>query len=141
MSSWKFWIIAINSGPENRNFTNDFGFWRNHFCWIRYVRLLLGFKFHNFSNQYVSAAKENAFDQFQLILIDWKMAIFQTNWKWRGSSIIRFQTSIECTRCKINRILVKPKMIGSNWWYLSNESEKLKFHSGNQKICPVENSE
>ena len=66
---------------------------------------------------------------------------YKRNWKWRGSSIIRFQNSIECTGCKINQILVKPKIIGSIWEYISNESEKSKFHSGNQKICPVENSE
>ena len=63
---------------KNSNFANDLGFRRNQFCWVRDVKLLLGFKFHNFSNQYVSVAKENAFDQFQLILIDWKLAIFQT---------------------------------------------------------------
>ena len=67
--------------------------------------------------------------------------IINRNWKWRGSSIIRFQTSIECTGCKTIRILVKPKTLGSNWWYLSNESERSRFDSGNQKICPVENSE
>ena len=35
----------------------------------------------------------------------------------------------------------KSKNIESNCEYLSNESEKSKFHSGGQKICPVENSE
>ena len=49
---------------KNGHFANDLGFRRNQFCWVRDVRLLLGFKFHNFSNQYVSVAKENAFDQF-----------------------------------------------------------------------------
>ena len=49
---------------KNGNFANDLGFRRNHFCWIRDVKLFLGFKFHNFSNQYLSVAKENAFDQF-----------------------------------------------------------------------------
>ena len=63
---------------KNGNFANDLGFRRNLFCWIRDVKLLLDSRFHNFLNQYVSVAKENAFDQFQLILIDWKMAIFQT---------------------------------------------------------------
>ena len=58
------------SAPENSHFANDLEFRRNHFCWIRDVKLLLGFKFHNFSNQYVSVAKENAFDQFLLILIN-----------------------------------------------------------------------
>ena len=52
------------SALENNRFANDLGFRRNHFCWIRDVKLLLGFKFPNFSNQYVSVAKENAFDQF-----------------------------------------------------------------------------
>ena len=49
---------------KNGNFANELGFRRNHFGWIRDVKLLLGFKFRNFSNQYVSVAKENAFDQF-----------------------------------------------------------------------------
>ena len=66
-----------NIALKNGNFANDLGFRRNHFCWIRDVKLLLDSKFHNFLNQYVSVAKENAFDQFQLILIDWKMAIFK----------------------------------------------------------------
>ena len=33
---------------ENRHFANDLGIRRNYFCWIRDVKLLLGFKFHNF---------------------------------------------------------------------------------------------
>ena len=33
---------------KNRHFANDLGIRRNHFCWIRDVKLLLGFKFHNF---------------------------------------------------------------------------------------------
>ena len=28
---------------ENGHFANDLGIWRNHFCWIRDVKLLLGF--------------------------------------------------------------------------------------------------
>ena len=68
----RYGILALKNG----NFANDLGFRRNHFCWIRDVKLLLGFEFHNFSNQYASVAKENAFDQFQLILIDWRLAIF-----------------------------------------------------------------
>ena len=53
----------------------------------------------------------------------------------------KFQISNECTWFKINWILVKPKIFESNREYLSNESEKLKFHSGDKKLCPVENSE
>ena len=33
---------------ENRHFGNDFRIRRNHFYWIRDVKLLLGFKSHNF---------------------------------------------------------------------------------------------
>ena len=74
---------------KNGNFANDLGFRRNHFCWIYDVKLLLGFKFHNFSNQYVSVANENALDQFQLILIDWKMTIFQTVSEFDEISFVR----------------------------------------------------
>ena len=59
----------------------------------------------------------------------------------RGSSKIRFQISNECTGFKINRILVKPNIFESVYKYRSNECEKLKSHSGNQKLRPVENSE
>ena len=79
---------------KNGNFANDLGFRRNHFCWIRIVKLLLGFKFHNFPNQYVSVAKENAFDQFQLILIDWKMAIFQTVSEFDENCFVRTVSSV-----------------------------------------------
>ena len=79
---------------KNGNFANDLGFRRNHFCWIRDVKLLLGFKIRNFSNQYVSVAKENAFDQFQLILIDWKMAISQTLSEFDETSFVRTVLSI-----------------------------------------------
>ena len=79
---------------KNGNFANDLGFRRNHFCWIRSVKSLLGFKFHNFSNQYVSVAKENAFDQFQLILIDWKMTIFPTVSEFDEISFVRTVSSI-----------------------------------------------
>ena len=74
---------------KNGNFANDLGFRRNHFCWVRDVKLLLDFNFHNFLNQYVSMAKENAFDQFQLILIDWKLAIFQTVSEFDETSFVR----------------------------------------------------
>ena len=74
---------------KNGNFAYGLRFRRNHFCWVRDVKLLLGFKFHNFSNQYVSVAKENAFDQFQLILIDWKLAIFPTVSEFDETSFIR----------------------------------------------------
>ena len=80
---------------KNGNFANDLGFRRNHFCWIRDVKLLLDSKFHNFSNQYVSVAKENAFDQFQLILIDWKMAIFPTVLEFDEISFVRTVLSIQ----------------------------------------------
>ena len=33
---------------EIGHFAYDLGIRRNHFCWIRDVKLLLGFKFHNF---------------------------------------------------------------------------------------------
>ena len=33
---------------ENSHFANDLRIRRNHFCWIQDVKLLLGFKFHNF---------------------------------------------------------------------------------------------
>ena len=36
---------------------------------------------------------------------------------------------------------MKPKIFKSVSEYLSNESDQSKFDSGNQKICPVENSE
>ena len=79
---------------KNSNFANDLGFRRNQFCWVRDVKLLLDSKFHNFSNQYVSVAKENAFDQFQLILIDWKMAIFLTVSEFDETSFVRTVSSI-----------------------------------------------
>ena len=79
---------------KNGHFASDLGFRRNHFCWIRDVILLLGFKIRNFLNQYVSVAKENAFDQFQLILIDWKMAIFQTVSEFDEISFARVVSSI-----------------------------------------------
>ena len=81
---------------KNGNFANDLGFRRNHFFWVRSVKLLLDSKFHNFSNQYVSVAKENAFDQFQLILIDWKMAIFQMVSEFDEISFVRTVSSIRC---------------------------------------------
>ena len=49
---------------KNGHFANDLEFRRNQFCWVRDVKLLLDSKFYNFLNQYVSVAKENAFDQF-----------------------------------------------------------------------------
>ena len=79
---------------KNRHFANDLGFRRNQFCWVRGVKLLLDSKFHNFSNQYVSVAKENVFDQFQLILIDWKLAIFQTVSEFDETSFVRTVSSI-----------------------------------------------
>ena len=79
---------------KNGHFANDLGFRRNHFCWIRDVKLLLNYKFHNFSNQYVSVAREKAFDQFQLILIDWKLAIFQTDSEFDQISFVRTVSSI-----------------------------------------------
>ena len=33
---------------ENGHFANDLGIRRNHICWVREVKLFLGFKFHNF---------------------------------------------------------------------------------------------
>ena len=79
---------------ENGHFANDLRIRRNHFCWIRDVMLLLDSKFRNFSNQYVGVAKENSFDQFQLILIDWKMAIFQTVLEFDETSFVRTVSSI-----------------------------------------------
>ena len=79
---------------KNGNFANDLGFRRNHFCWIRSVKLLRSFKFHNFSNQYVSVAKENAFDQFLLNLIDRKLAILQTVSEFDETSFVRIVSSI-----------------------------------------------
>ena len=79
---------------KNGNFANDLGFRRNHYCWIRDVKLLLDSNFHNFSIQHVSVAKENAFDQFQLILIDWKLAIFQTVSEFDETSFVRTVSSI-----------------------------------------------
>ena len=69
----RYGILALKNG----NFAHDLGFRRNHFCWIRDVKLLLGFKIRNFLNQYVSVAKENAFWQFQSISIDQKMVFFK----------------------------------------------------------------
>ena len=69
----RYGILALKNG----NFANELGFRRNHFCWIRDVKLLLDSKIHNFLNQYVSVAKLNVFYQFQLILIDWKITIFK----------------------------------------------------------------
>ena len=74
---------------KNGHFANDLGFRRNQFCWVRGVKLLLDSKFHNFSNQYASVVKENAFDQFQLILIDWKIAIFLTVSEFDEISFVR----------------------------------------------------
>ena len=48
----------------NGHFADDLGFQRKKFCWVCDVKLLLDSKFHNFSNQYVSVTKENAFDHF-----------------------------------------------------------------------------
>ena len=79
---------------KNGHFANDLGFRRNHFCWVRDVDLFIDSKFHNFSDQYVSVAKENAFDQFQLILIDWKLAIFQTVSEFDETSFVRTVSSI-----------------------------------------------
>ena len=79
------------SAFKNGHFANDLGFRRNHFCWIRDVKL---FKFRKFLNQYVSVAKEIAFDQFQLILIDWKMTIFQTVSEFDEISFVRTVSSI-----------------------------------------------
>ena len=79
---------------KNGHFANDLGSRRNQFCWVRDVELLLGSKFHNFLNQYVSVAKENAFDQFQLILIDWKLAIFLTVSEFDETSFVRTVSSI-----------------------------------------------
>ena len=81
------------SALRNGNFANDLGFRRNHFCWIRDVKLLLDSKFCNFSNQYVSVAKENAFDQFLLNLIDRKLAIFQTVFKFYEIRFVRIVSS------------------------------------------------
>ena len=78
---------------KNGHFANDLGFRRNHFCWNRDVKLFLGFKFHNISNQYVSVVKENAFDQFQLILTDWKMENFQTVLEFDEISFVRTVSS------------------------------------------------
>ena len=61
--------------------------------------------------------------------------------KWRGSFKFSFKTLTDCTGCKIKRILVKPKIFKSVSEYLSNESEKSKFHSGKQKLWPNEFSE
>ena len=52
---------GIYIARENGHFAYDLGIRRNHFCWVRDAKLLLDFKFHNFSNQYVSVAKENVF--------------------------------------------------------------------------------
>ena len=86
----RYGILALKNG----NFANDLGFRRNLFCLIHDVKLLLDSNFHNYSNQYVSMAKENAFDQFQLILIDWKMAIFQTVSGFGETSFVRTVSSI-----------------------------------------------
>ena len=53
------YIIYI--ARENRHFVNDLRIRRNHFCWIRDVKLLLDSKIRNFLNQYVSVEKENVF--------------------------------------------------------------------------------
>ena len=39
---------GIYIAREIGHFANDLGIRRNHFCWIRDVKLLLGLKFHNF---------------------------------------------------------------------------------------------
>ena len=39
---------GIYIAREIGHFAYDIGIRRNHFCWIRDVKLLLGFKFHNF---------------------------------------------------------------------------------------------
>ena len=61
--------------------------------------------------------------------------------KWCGSFKIWIQTLTDCTGCKTKRIWVKPKIFKSVSEHLSNESEKLKFHSGKQKLWPNEFSE
>ena len=38
---------GIYIAREIGHFANDLRIRRNHFCWIRDVKLLLGFKFHN----------------------------------------------------------------------------------------------
>ena len=52
---------GIYIAREIGHFAYDLGIRRNHFCWVRDVKLLLDSNFHNFSNQYVSVAKENVF--------------------------------------------------------------------------------
>ena len=42
------WSTSVKIGRENGLFANDLGIRRNHFFWIRDVKLLLGFKFQNF---------------------------------------------------------------------------------------------
>ena len=73
---------------ENRYFAYDLGIRRNHFCWIWDVKLLLGFKFHNFLSWYVSGAKENVIGQFLLNWVDQKMAIFQTTSEFDETSFV-----------------------------------------------------
>ena len=48
---------GIYIARENGHFANDLRIRRNQFCWIQDVKLLLGFKFHNFWSYYVSMAK------------------------------------------------------------------------------------
>ena len=102
MSSLKLEIVAVEfiyflyiyKALKNSNFANDLGFRRNHFCWIRDVKLLLDSNFHNFSNQYVSVVQLNAFDQFQLNLINWQMTIFQMVSVFDETSFVRTVSSI-----------------------------------------------
>ena len=79
---------GIYIAREIGHFANDLGIRRNHFCWVRDVKLLLRFRFHNFSNQYVSVAKENVFGRFLLNWIDQKMAIFPTNSEFDETSFV-----------------------------------------------------
>ena len=67
--------------------------------------------------------------KINIITLNYKQGL-----KWRGSFKISIRTLSDCTGCKIKWILVKSKIFKSVSEYLSNESEKLKFHSGKQKL-------
>ena len=68
---------------KNEHFAYDLGFRRNHFCWVSDVKLLLDSKFHNFSNQYVSVAKENVFWPITVKLDRPEMGLFANSLRIR----------------------------------------------------------
>ena len=63
---------------ENRHFANDLRIRRNHFCWIRDVKLLLVSNFIIFEPSMWAWQRKTCFGQLQLNWINQKWAFLQT---------------------------------------------------------------